>query len=551
MIAAPPVDPMAMEGHVSIAWPQDRLLATENGQACVGYVMPRVHKARPIFEFYNPKARLQLCPLFHYGYLLRTAHNLAAAVRAIHERGYVIGDLNESNVLVTNTALVTIVDTDSFQVTASGRVHRCPVGKPEYTPPELQKTRFAEHDRLPEHDAFGLAVLIFQLLMQGVHPFSGRYTGVGEPAKLERRIRDGHWPYTTKRTHAYSPNPHAPPFFVLPPSVQELMRACFEDGSQHPKARPSAVAWQEGLRIAEEGLKHCPNNSQHVYHKSLNLCPWCEIAKRQKRELFPSPQEVQRVAALPKPSRTTKLGSDGAGARNTDPILDALPVNAPLPPLAMPLPLPPPKQRRRGNSIQSVRSSVNQHAGTIWLMLTVLVLGALIGALVWKVTNPEPIPPRSPGLDPFRRTMPTDPADDMPGLPDPPENPTLRPIEPDPQVSLPVGRATSSLAAFRTPDPLYEPPALDGSRPLAGTVWKGFDSMGKAVTFRFLRDGTLDYTTPSGTFQNGTWKQTGGKVYIEMNQRYAEYTGVIRNTRINGEAKNVTGLRWTWNVQRE
>ena len=43
---------------------------------------------------------------------------------------------NESNILVTDTALVTLVDTDSFQVREphNGGVYRCPVGKPEFTP---------------------------------------------------------------------------------------------------------------------------------------------------------------------------------------------------------------------------------------------------------------------------------------------------------------------------------------------------------------------------------------------------------------------------------
>ena len=69
-----------------------------------------------LFDVYNPGTRLQVCPLFHHGYLLRTARNLAAAVRAVHERGHVIGDLNESNILVNSMALVTLVDTDGAGV---------------------------------------------------------------------------------------------------------------------------------------------------------------------------------------------------------------------------------------------------------------------------------------------------------------------------------------------------------------------------------------------------------------------------------------------------
>ena len=166
MIANPPVDPTAKQGHVSIAWPLQRLFA-EDGGGCVGFVMPCVDKVLSLFDVYNPKSRLQTWPLFHYGYLLRTARNLAVAVHALHASGYVLGDLNESNVLVNGQTLVTVVDTDSFQVRDGGRVFRCTVGKPEYIAPEIQSASFADIDRTPEHDDFALAVLIFQLLMQG------------------------------------------------------------------------------------------------------------------------------------------------------------------------------------------------------------------------------------------------------------------------------------------------------------------------------------------------------------------------------------------------
>jgi len=94
----------------------------------------------PVFQIYNPGSRRHELPAFTYRHLLRTAQNLAAAVDVLHAHGYVAGDLNESNVLVADTALVTLVDTDSFQVRdpESGAVYRCPVGKPEFTPPELQ-----------------------------------------------------------------------------------------------------------------------------------------------------------------------------------------------------------------------------------------------------------------------------------------------------------------------------------------------------------------------------------------------------------------------------
>jgi WD40 repeat protein len=303
MLAAPPADPTG-GGHVSIAWPQGRLLAADDSGRLVGFVMHRVREALPLFEFYNPRSRRRLCPLFHHGYLLRTARNLAAAVHALHQRGYVVGDLNETNVLVNNQALVTLVDTDSFQVPAgSGSVYRCPVGKPEYTAPELQHLRFAEFDRAPEHDGFALAVLVFQLLLQGVHPFAGRFTGQGEPLAVAERIARGLWPYARGRPVPYAPNPHAPPFATLPPALQDLFRRCFEDGHVRAARRPTAAEWRDALSAAEEALQTCAGNAQHLFPHGLAECPWCDLARRLGRDPFPPrpapPAQVATVTPAP------------------------------------------------------------------------------------------------------------------------------------------------------------------------------------------------------------------------------------------------------------
>ena len=116
MIAHSPRDPMLARSHSSIAWPVDLLREVGGGCRVVGFLMPRVRGLRPLVEFYNPKLRRQNCPFFDYRYLHRTARNLAAAVGAVHARCHVVGDLNEFNVLASDTALVTLVDTDSFQV---------------------------------------------------------------------------------------------------------------------------------------------------------------------------------------------------------------------------------------------------------------------------------------------------------------------------------------------------------------------------------------------------------------------------------------------------
>lgn len=295
MIAHPPENPTASLGHISIAWPIELLRTADGSDSILGFLMPRIRGMRPIIDFYNPRTRRQHCPLFNYQYLLRTARNLAAAFAALHASGYCVGDVNESNILVSDTALVTIVDTDSFQVRdpEQGIVYRCPVGKPEFTPPELQNKTFADCDRTFTHDLFGLAVLIFQLLMEGTHPFSGIFQGVGEPPQYEARIAAGHFTYSQKRRVPYVPTPIAPPWEILHPSLQELFVRCFEDSHSNPLLRPSAQTWLLALAEAESSLSSCTKNPQHRYSNHLDKCPWCERTLRLGgRDPFPSHQAI-------------------------------------------------------------------------------------------------------------------------------------------------------------------------------------------------------------------------------------------------------------------
>ncbi|CEJ45434.1 tetratricopeptide repeat protein [Umezakia ovalisporum] len=302
MLANPPENPTASLGHISIAWPQDLLRATDQGNAIIGFLMPRIRGMRPIIDFYNPKTRREHCPLFNYQYLLRTARNLAAAFAALHNSGYCVGDVNESNILVSDTALVTLVDTDSFQVYDPDEkiVYRCSVGKPEFTPPELQNKIFAEHDRKIPHDLFGLAVLIFQLLMEGTHPFSGIFQGVSEPPFYEARIAAGHFTYSQKRRVPYRPTPIAPAWQVLHPKLQELFLRCFEDGHNDPQHRPSAQTWLSALAEAEDSLITCTANPQHRHNNHLDSCPWCErTLLLGGRDPFPSPRAIENREHLP------------------------------------------------------------------------------------------------------------------------------------------------------------------------------------------------------------------------------------------------------------
>jgi hypothetical protein len=314
MVANPPEDPMAARGHASIAWPLDLLV--DSGGSVAGFLMPRVNGTRPIIDYFNPKTRRKACPGFNYFYLLRTARNLAAALHAIHSRGYVVGDLNDANILVSQTALVTLVDTDSFQVqdSQSGECYRCPVGRLEYSAPEVlarvsQGLSFASLDRKAEQDLFGLAVLLFQLLMEGTHPFAGVYLGAADAPTYSERILAGHFAYYQGQEKPYQPAPLAPPFELLHPFLQQTFMECFVEGQKQPGARHGAMAWVRLLDEVAREVVYCQANGQHAYWPHLKSCPWCERkARLGGRDPFPA------LASAPPPVAVEAAVASGAAA---------------------------------------------------------------------------------------------------------------------------------------------------------------------------------------------------------------------------------------------
>ena len=194
--------------HPPFAWPDDVLYDDSN--RIVGFLMPYVDLSqfRESQAFFNPAARRsaeqELNTSFDDSHLLRMARNLAEAVRQIHAAGHVIGDVNEKNVLINARSEVIIVDIDAIQISDPdrGRLYRCTVGREDYTPPRLQGVRFSEIDRTPNDDLFGLAVIIFKLVMGGYHPYMSRIAPDDEDAvtELGEKIRNGYFPYNEDNT---------------------------------------------------------------------------------------------------------------------------------------------------------------------------------------------------------------------------------------------------------------------------------------------------------------------------------------------------------------
>lgn len=86
--------------------------------------------------------------------------------------------------------------------------------------------------------------------------------------------------------------------------------------------------------------------------------------------------------------------------------------------------------------------------------------------------------------------------------------------------------------------------------PIAGTTWRGDGICGPTV-YTFEKDGRLTYSYGASCWRNGTWKLEGDKLTWEMNQRYAEFEGTVKDGVVTGAAKNVAGGNWSLTFKKD
>lgn len=263
------------------AWPIDTLHERPGGRIS-GFLMRRLTNYKEIHLLYSPKSRLAEFPDASWPFLIHVATNVARAFSVVHDHGHIIGDVNHANILVSLNGTVMLIDCDSFQVTAKGQRYLCEVGISTHTPPELQGGSFRGVTRSINHDAFGLAVIIFQLLFMGRHPFSGAYTGQGEMS-LEKAIKELRFAYGPgAASHQMKQPPATLPLEAVSKTVAQLYERAFLSEANRPKPQE----WMAALTDMSKSLKQCDTNESHYYLSSLPSCAWCEIEKLTRAVLF-------------------------------------------------------------------------------------------------------------------------------------------------------------------------------------------------------------------------------------------------------------------------
>lgn len=256
------------------AWPIS-MLFDKNGSVC-GFLMNKAADANPVHHFYSPAQRKREHPETHWDFLVSTARNTAAAFHSIHGHGHVIGDVNPNLVFVSGDSRVRLIDCDSFQILGEDGYFFCEVGVSHFTPPELQEnSSFSDIVRHANHDNFGLAVLLFHLLLMGRHPFSGVYSGRGD-LPLETAILEFRYAYSTNADQKHiRPPPNSVGPSILSDNLRRYFEQAFSEAGAAPDGRPSAQDWVLALDTLKDQLLTCDKDARHKYFTPLAQCPWC------------------------------------------------------------------------------------------------------------------------------------------------------------------------------------------------------------------------------------------------------------------------------------
>lgn len=302
-----------------LAWPRDIVYFQ---QGFVGYAMPKLENALEIFHVVrgckSPKAR-QMWPYYTWELNVRVARNLALAVFHLHNSGYVIGDMNDKNILVREDGVVCILDIDSFDFTDSGSgIHyRCGVGLADYLAPELHGRNLSTANFSAQSDDYALAIHIFQLLMDNFHPFTGRrlvqsQNSTAGDQRIQRMV-DGICPFV-RNVPGYEIPADAPRLEeTLPQKLREDFAqtltydsmTAFSAISRRTTAEQWAKDLNEFLKTCQAGdLIQCSVDREHYYLRSIGSCGRCAAQRRfaaAQTKLTPQPQPVPRPQSTPQP----------------------------------------------------------------------------------------------------------------------------------------------------------------------------------------------------------------------------------------------------------
>jgi DNA-binding helix-hairpin-helix protein with protein kinase domain len=143
-------------------------------------------------------------------------------------------------------------------------------------------------------------VVLFEILMEGAHPFAGFPVGAAgqHVEEVDNIVAGRSWVVDPARMSIPAATLSLD---VLPEVVLDGFQRCFGPGHKAPDLRPAASWWADVLASAAYGLRTCTENPLHVWGRGQR-CPWCALMEAGHPDLYSSggqPEPVRRQPVAP------------------------------------------------------------------------------------------------------------------------------------------------------------------------------------------------------------------------------------------------------------
>jgi DNA-binding helix-hairpin-helix protein with protein kinase domain len=227
--------------NIDVCWPL--LSVYDSSRQWIGYAMKQDFGS-PMRYLAHAVAYKKHFPNLNRVMLLHFLLSFLKNIKALHSQNVCIGDYNMLNFLCNSARnKVTMIDCDSYQININGRYFPCPVGSPDLTPVEHQNKNFNQVIRTEQSESFSLAIIIFECLMLGRHPYD--IVGGDDPVT---NLRKGNFPYG-KGNKGIPSGPWYNIWSHMPYRIKSLLIRTFTEGVSNQQSRPTVQEWHDELSI--------------------------------------------------------------------------------------------------------------------------------------------------------------------------------------------------------------------------------------------------------------------------------------------------------------
>jgi hypothetical protein len=321
--------------YPQLAWPADKVY-DEKGRFC-GFTMPEIDlsNAADLSELMMELDREAANVPNHFHFRLHTARNLAFLFHHLHASGVCMIDLKPDNIkFYRDAGFVCLIDCDSFISSDRSQPHDGAFFTELYMLPEAAANGVDAAEYREEQDRFALAVVIFQMFNEGIHPFDGLHVNPANAASgsdIQKQIDAGLYPCGLVPHPDFSPRPQSRHEW-FDDATRRLFDRAFGPGG----LRPSAKEWAEHLGGYLDAnstklliCKKRPDKHVH-FDKGCFLCAWddykAKVRAKQKAD-WPRPggvpanrPKVQQAAWVPPKGAPVKQPPTAAKPTQPPPI---------------------------------------------------------------------------------------------------------------------------------------------------------------------------------------------------------------------------------------